>query len=141
MQNRLLEDSLTEVEVFTASLERCLSDRSFISSFYERFLASSEDVRHKFWLTNFPDQERRLARSLRTLGRAVVGDLEALRHLSERAESHDRHHLDIGPHLYEVWRTCLMETAAEFDSEWSPVVERSWFVVLVHAIHYMTHRY
>lgn len=34
-----------------------------------------------------------------------------------------------------------METAAEFDSEWSPVVERSWFVVLVHAIHYMTHRY
>jgi len=132
---------VTEVEVFTASLDRCLTDRKFISSFYERFLDSSEEVRHKFWLTNFSDQEHRLARSLLVLGKAVVGDLDAVRHLASQAESHDRHHLDIGPHLYDLWRECLMETAATYDPEWNEDIERSWFVVLVHAIHYMTHRY
>lgn len=34
-----------------------------------------------------------------------------------------------------------METAATYDPEWNEDIERSWFVVLVHAIHYMTHRY
>lgn len=92
-------------------------------------------------MANFPDQERRLARSLRVLGDAMLGDMAAVRHLASRAESHDRQHLNIRPHLYEIWRETLIATAAEHDPEWSTDVAECWNVVLIHAIHYMTHRY
>lgn len=132
---------MPEVDFFNASLERCLDDSNFIPTFYERFLASSEDVRRKFALTDFFDQEKRLARSLRVLGAAMQGDFAALRHLNARAESHDRRHLDIRPDLYLLWEDALMKTAAETDPEWSSEVEEAWRVVLIHAIHYMVRRY
>lgn len=113
----------------------------FISHFYSRFLSSSDEVRHKFAMTNFDDQEKRLARSLRILGAAIGGDPAALRHLAARAESHDRHHLDIRIELYDLWRESLLATVAEFDPHWSDETDMSWQVVLDHAIHYMTKRY
>jgi hemoglobin-like flavoprotein len=132
---------MTEVAAFTASLDRCLGEPRFIPEFYQRFLAASEDVRHKFAMTNFDDQEKRLARSLRVLGAAVTGDPAALRHLAKRAESHDRYHLDIKYELYDLWRESLLATAAQFDPHWNEETDNSWQVVLDHAIHYMTKRY
>ncbi|MCC7436024.1 MAG: globin [Methanoregulaceae archaeon] len=132
---------MTEVAAFTASLDRCLEEPRFIPEFYQRFLSASDEVRHKFAMTNFDDQERRLARSLRVLGAAVTGDPAALRHLAKRAESHDRHHLDIKYELYDLWRESLLQTASEIDPHWNDETDTSWQVVLDHAIHYMTKRY
>lgn len=132
---------LPEIDTFNKSLERCLSDPEFIPRFYERFLASSEDVRRLFALTNFPDQEKRLARSLQVLGAAMQGDMAAVRHLNARAESHDRRHMDIRPDLYLLWEDALTKTASEVDPEWDDHVAESWKVVLIHAIHFMVKRY
>lgn len=132
---------MAEIDTFNSSLDRCLADAGFIPCFYERFLASSEDVRRKFEHTNFPDQQKRLARSLRVLGAAMQGDLVALRHLNARAESHSQHNLDIRPDLYLLWEDALMKTASEVDPEWNEHVAESWRVVLIHAIHYMVKRY
>lgn len=132
---------MAEVLVFSSSLERCLKKPLFTREFYVRFLFSSEEVRRKFDMTDFDAQEKRLARSLRTLGSAMEGNPNALRHLAARAESHDRNHANIEPHLYILWRESLMRTAAEFDDEWTEDVADAWGVVLDHAIHYMIRRY
>lgn len=132
---------MAEVLIFSSSLERCLRKPQFTHEFYVRFLFSSDDVRRKFDLTNFDEQEKRLARSLRTLGAAMEGDPTALRHLNARAESHDRNHANIEPHLYILWRESLMRTAAEFDEEWTEDVADAWGAVLDHAIHFMIKRY
>jgi hypothetical protein len=79
--------------------------------------------------------------SLRTLGGVMNGDLVALRHLNERAVSHDRHHMDIKPEFYDLWKIALMKTASIYDREWSAEVSDSWDLILNEGIRYMTKRY
>lgn len=110
-------------------------------AFYGRFLASSEEVRHKFRHTDFDNQHRMLLRSLELTATATEGDCAGLRELKERGETHDRHHLDIGPHLYELWLSAIVETASEFDAEWTDEVERAWRTILSHVIDHMVTHY
>ena len=126
---------------FLASLTRCDKDSGFISSFYERFLASSPEVREKFSETDFAVQRRMLLRSLRTVAGATVGEGDALQELSLRAETHRRGRLDIPPHLYVLWQMALVDTAAQFDSEWSTTTEKAWNDCLGYAVAYMVKRY
>lgn len=134
-------DQGTPKELFQESLNRCAESEEFIRSFYDRFLSASEDVREKFEHTDFDIQNQMLLRSLRITAGATAGDPDALRELRARAQTHDRYHLDIEPRLYEIWRTALIATASEFDSEWSDDIEHAWDNILGHVIHYMTKFY
>lgn len=126
---------------FVASLERCTRDESFIPAFYQRFLATSEEIREKFRDTDFEHQNQMLLQSLRLAAGATVGDSASLRELRNRAETHDRHHLNIAPRLYDDWLNAVIETARKFDVEWSDAVEESWRAILGHVIDYMRRRY
>ena len=126
---------------FLDSLNRCSQDDQFMAMFYRRFLATSPEVRKKFRDTEFSRQERVLLRSLQLSASATDGDPVALRELHSLAESHDRHHLDIRPELYEYWLDALVETAWEFDPEWNPQIEESWRHTLGHVIHHMIRNY
>ncbi|REK22189.1 MAG: globin [Planctomycetota bacterium] len=128
-------------EIFTASLARCVTSDAFVATFYRRFLASSDEVRAKFQHTDFAVQHRMLLRSLELIAAATAGDVEGLAELNARAESHDRHHLNIKRPLYELWLDALLETAREFDPEWDDSIEVAWRSVLGHAIDYMVRRY
>jgi len=46
------------VEVFRASLKRCLSNDDFLRQFYDRLLSSSEEARQKFENTDLARQGR-----------------------------------------------------------------------------------
>ncbi len=82
-----------------------------------------------------------LLRSLKLAAGATSGDPESLRELNERAETHDRHHLDIQPKHYEAWRTTIIETAKEFDPSWNEEVEEAWHTILGHVIKHMIRHY
>ncbi|MCA8883181.1 MAG: globin, partial [Rhodobacteraceae bacterium] len=82
-----------------------------------------------------------LLHSLNLSAGAVSGEPFALRELKERAESHDRHHLNIEPHLYDFWLNALIETAREFDDKWNPTIEHAWRTTFQHVIDYMRRRY
>lgn len=128
-------------DLFIASLDRCSSDEKFIPSFYERFLASSDEVRKKFMLTDFEKQNAMLLRSLRLAAGATAGDLDSLREVRERAQTHDRYHLDIEPRLYEVWLENAIATAADYDPEWNDSIEQAWRTILGHVINRMIRYY
>ena len=52
------------VDVFRASLKRCLASDDFLRQFYHRLLSSSEEVRRKFENTDLVRQARILEDSL-----------------------------------------------------------------------------
>jgi hemoglobin-like flavoprotein len=134
-------EELTLKERFIQSLDRCSGNDEFIPSFYNRFLSTSEEIRYKFLHTNFEKQNQMLLRSLRMAADATSGVPESLREMRERAETHNRHHLNIKPHLYELWLAAVVETASEFDNEWNEANEEAWNSVLGHAIKHMTKYY
>ena len=136
-----MSEPSTDKGLFHESLDRCLSSESFIPTFYERFTASSEDVKLRFARTDFEKQNKMLTRSLSLIAAATEGKPEGLRELNERAETHDRYHLKIKPELYELWRSAVLETAKEFDNQWNDEVDKAWQHILDFAIAYMVRRF
>jgi hemoglobin-like flavoprotein len=128
-------------DIFLQSLKRCDLRGDFLEQFYERFIASSPDVRDKFVHTDLYRQRRMLRRSLELMARATAGDPEGLRELHDRAETHRRSKLDIAPPLYDLWLDALVSTAGESDPEWTPAIEDAWREILGIAIRHMTRRY
>ena len=134
-------DDPTPKDRFLKSLKRCAESEDFIPAFYDRFLSASEDIRTMFRHTDFDHQNRMLLRSLRLAGEAVAGHPDALREIRERAETHDRHHLNIEPRLYELWRSALIETSRRFDEQWDDDIEKAWHTILGHVISHMIKYY
>jgi hemoglobin-like flavoprotein len=130
----------TTRDLFLQSLERCLATGTFIGCFYERFIASSPDVRARFAHTDMARQQEKLTRSLRMLAAAVVGAPAGLRELAERAETHGRRGMRITPDLYELWSAAILATAREHDPQWSPDVEAAWVSTLNMVVQYMINR-
>ncbi len=128
-------------DVFLASLSRCTQWTGFIPAFYDRFLASSDDVRARFRNTDFDRQNRMLLRSLELAAAATAGEPEGLREIRERAATHDRFHLDIRPPLYDLWLSAIVRTARDFDGEWNDDVEKAWWRILGLVVQFMIRRY
>lgn len=131
----------TPKELFLESLGRCTGNDSFIPAFYEKFLASNEEVRQKFRRTNFEQQNQMLLRSLQLAAGATIGEPQSLRELRARAESHDRYHLHIKPELYELWLEAALTTASEFDPQWNQDTESAWRSILGYVIDFMVKKF
>jgi hemoglobin-like flavoprotein len=133
----------SDSEIFQASLKRCLADNEFLRDFYERFMASSPEVREKFQGTNFPRQTRVLADSLYLMAVASEskGDAIAWKELDRLAEAHSRGGLDIRPDLYESWLDCLLKAASKYDTEFSSGIEEAWRNALGPGIEHLRSRY
>jgi hemoglobin-like flavoprotein len=131
------------VEVFLASLKRCLAVPGFMDDFYGRFVGTSEEVREKFRNTDMKRQAQVLADSLYVVANAVQGEegSPARRELPRIAERHSRRERDIRPGLYDLWMSCLVETARSHDPEFGPAIEHAWREVLLFGAEYMRQRY
>lgn len=134
-------DEPTPKSLFTESLHRCTANDQFIPSFYEQFLASSDDVRRRFRFTSFEKQNKLLVRSLELAAQATEGEPKALAELKERGKTHDRNHLDIKPDLYALWLDSLVATAREFDSQWDDSIESAWRTILGFVVRRMISAY
>lgn len=131
------------VEVFLASLRRCLADEDFLRQFYHRLMSSSEEVRIKFENTDLERQYRVLADSLYMLAVAAQSTQSseefspAWTEMSRLARLHDRDHLDIRPGLYDLWLHHLLEAARTHDPLFTPEIEEDWRTTLETGIAYL----
>ena len=115
-----------DLENFNDSLARCTGSSRFAERFYERFTASSEEVRHFFRNTDMQRQRRLIAASFYLVMLAMDGQPEGKLHLERMGELHGPGAQDIPAHLYDVWLTCLIQTVQECDPQFSSEVERVW---------------
>ena len=136
-----MSDHPSTQKAFLASLTRCTESAEFVPAFYRRFMSTSEEVREKFAETDFEQQNRMLVQSLRLVAEATAGDSHGMHELRLRAETHDRHHLDIRPGLYELWFDAVIDTAREYDDGWTPAIEDAWRRTLKYAIDFMVRRH
>lgn len=135
------------VDVFRASLKRCLASEDFLRHFYHRFMASSEEVRQKFENTDLDRQARVLEDSLYLM--TVVAQSTrsgeevspAWREMARLGRMHSRHQLDIRPGLYDLWLHCLLDAARGNDPEFTPEIEEDWRKTLAIGIEYLRSQY
>jgi hemoglobin-like flavoprotein len=135
-----LSKELVRRRIFLESLARC-GRGAFVDRFYERFLASSPEVRAKFASTDFGRQRQMLLRSLELIAAAADGDPEGVEDLNARAETHSRSGLNIAPHLYDLWLESAIASAVEADPLWAPEVETAWRSILGAAIRHLSSQY
>ncbi len=123
------------------SLRRCNKDPKFMDIFYDKFIASSEKVAHKFAEVDLEKQKKALQLSLRMLIMSGRGDDTADMYLRHIAERHSRRDLDIEPELYALWLEALVATVRQVDLEFTSEVERAWREILQHGIDYLISEY
>ena len=128
-------------ELFEQSLSRCSSDPKFMPRFYRYFLQDSDEIQEKFRYTNFDKQYRVLLESLELSAAATAGDAHALQEMKHLARRHDRNHLDIDQHHYELWLEAVIRAASEFDAQWDAEIEESWRSILGFVIQHMIRSY
>jgi len=131
----------TDLDAVTASYHRCRASDGFFDRFYERFLAKSPDIAHKFRHTDFKRQKLMLRESLISMllfNHDVGTAREELERLGER---HSRRQVDIAPYMYELWLDSLCETIAEHDPEFTPQLEAEWRSAMKAGIELLISRY
>lgn len=131
------------VEIFRASLGRCLAAPRFLHNFYNLFIGSSAEVREKFKHTEFARQTRILSDSLYIMAIAAESSSEgvAWKELDRLGARHARTDLDVRPALYDTWLECLLEAARQHDPEFSAEVEDAWRKTLGPGIERLRSRY
>jgi hemoglobin-like flavoprotein len=130
-------------DTFLVSLGRCRATAGFLDAFYQRFVASSDEVRAKFAKTDMMRQVQMLEDTLFVVANAVQGEegSPARSDLPRIAERHSRRDLDIGPELFDLFLECLIVTVRTHDPKFSPEVEAAWREVMGFSIDYMRKRY
>jgi len=130
-------------DTFLASFARCRAAAGFLDAFYQRFVASSEEVRAKFAGTDMKRQVRMLEDSLFVVAVAVQGEEGSLARseLPRIAARHSRADRDVRPQLYDLWLGCLIDTVRTHDPQFSAEVEAAWRETMAFGIDYMRARY
>jgi hemoglobin-like flavoprotein len=119
------------VELVRKSYGRCLKDGNFFDKFYDRFLASSPEVKQKFANTDFAKQKMLINKGVNMMIMYATGDNVIANNVIMRLrETHNVDNLDIAPRLYQLWKKALMETISECDSEQTDDILSAWDEVL-----------
>ena len=109
-----------------ASYDRCLENAEFFDTFYEKFLAKSEEIPPLFANTDFRRQKQMIRMSVRMLVRLGAGEDATKLAISKLGESHSRRQHNIRPELYGLWLDALCESIAQHDPEYTPELEQQW---------------
>jgi len=129
-------------EIFCDSYERCLKKADFFDRFYDRYISSNDIVAQKFANTDMETQKRMLGASLHMLMSLSKNDSEEATAYFERIGTvHGRSAHNIGPELYDLWMTCLLQAVEECDSRYDTSVENAWREILTGGIKIMQSMY
>ena len=115
-----------DLDSVTASYCRCRSSEGFVDTFYEHFLAKSQEVSDRFRGTDFARQRRVLRESLLAMLLFNRGSQLARDELERLGLRHGRCGLDISPRLYDLWLDALCEAVEQHDPEYTTDLKDQW---------------
>lgn len=130
--------------IFDASYKRVLSEdkngSGFFEAFYQRFLASDQQVAQRFANTNMASQQGMLKKSFYSLFAFYASGQadDAIRSIAER---HNQKNLNIKPEFYDLWLACLIDTIKDYDDQFCDDIELAWRLVMTPGITYMKFKY
>lgn len=124
-----------------ASIEsyRRVRSADFAARFYDKLLGSSAEIARTFERTDFTRQRELFQHGVLMLLEYAEGKAVASMAMQRLGAMHGRAHLNVAPRLYTTWTSCLIETLAAFDPEWSPALEAHWREDLAPGIAFLAH--
>lgn len=124
-------------KITRASFTRCAASPGFFPAFYRSFFAALPAAEPRFAKTDLPRQHKLIEHAIKILlifPQQPSGEPTLLTRL---AEKHGKAELAIDPAWYPVFLDSLIETAREFDPEFTPETGRAWREALGPGIEYM----
>ncbi|MCR9117515.1 MAG: globin [bacterium] len=118
-----------------ASYQRCRFAGDFFDAFYDRFLKKAPDLPTMFERTDFHHQKRMLKQSLFELISFYRGIDSAAAEVAKLAERHRQ--MNVSEAHYQYWLEALVETAADFDPEFTDELASDWRNVMTPGIEAM----
>ena len=106
----------------------------FIDAFYDRFLASSDEIAVLFVNTDFNTQKNMLLMSLVHVASfdPIHGPDAIMKRLAIRHRD-----LHVLSHLYRLWLESLLDTVKAYDPEYDQDVREAWRRILTSGIAFM----
>ena len=130
-----------DLDTVTRSYHRCMASEGFLDTFYQRFLAKSDEVAQKFRGTDFTRQKRMLRQSLLMMVMFNRDPQGVQQDLDQLAERHSRRGVDIPAHLYQLWLEALCETVEQCDPEFTPEIADYWRAAMQPGIELLISKY
>lgn len=121
----------------TESFRRCRSDKQFIQTFYDVFLAKSPEIAAKFTKTNFKLQKLLLRESLLMVLAFHLSMSGAREEIVELGARHQKT-LGVKPEHYTMWLDALCEAVRRHDPQCTDELEAKWREALQKPIELMT---
>lgn len=122
------------------SYKRARNEPRFLDRFYERFIGSDEAIAPFFVATDMVQQKFLLSRSLAIMFQHACGVAGTRISLDKWARQHGPSGLNIPERLYRCWLDSLIQTVAEFDSEFTRELEDRWRKILGKEVDYFVQR-
>ena len=139
-RSELCKDNLGEL--FSDSYERCLQRADFVDQFYDNYIAANDVVAEKFAHADMNVQKAMLHASLHMImALRSVSPEEAVKYFEGIGTTHNRHHHDITPELYDCWLSCLLETVRDCDKHYDADVDAAWRTMCADGIRIMKSMY
>ena len=123
------------------SLQRCLSKPEFLDIFYEKFLASSDEIKEKFVNTRFPNQKIMLKASLHIMLLLAQGGIKNTETLQKLADKHNKKGLDIRPEFYQYWVSSMIFAVKSCDPKYTDILAEAWINALKPGVDFFTSKY
>lgn len=119
-----------EIEDVKVSYGRAVLAPKFFDDFYDRFLASSPEIKLMFAKTDLTKQKKLVREGVSFLVMFAAGAHTGKTKIEALAKSHDRKHLNVRPDMYRLWIDSLMFVVAKYDPKYEPALEGKWRRVL-----------
>jgi hemoglobin-like flavoprotein len=114
-------DNLT---LFRESLARVTAHAGFFDSFYDHFMAQSEEIAVIFVRRDMAQLKQKLQETLQILADTVEGRPGFGLYVEMLGRIHQR--LNINRLHFEMWRDALVDTVEVFDEQYSSQIRRAW---------------
>lgn len=130
-----------ELDLVNQSYNRCLENKDFFPHFYKNFTSKSPDIAERFKNTDMKRQMDALRLGLQYMIMFASGSKIAAAKVEDLGLTHDRHHRNITPELYEAWLQSLIETIKSCDPNYSDEIAMAWRNTLGFGIRQMKSMY
>lgn len=128
---------MIDSEKVAQSFGRCVFKGDVIERFYDLFIDSHPDIKHRFLETDFASQKNLLRQGIGLAIMFASGNPVGENGINRIRKSHSASGLNIPPYLYPYWKKSFLQAVSEFDAEFSEELKGQWDGVLQRTIDFI----
>ncbi|MCG7871427.1 MAG: globin [Candidatus Thiodiazotropha lotti] len=114
----------TNLKRFQQSLRRISLKQGFYDTFYDHFIAQSDEIATIFHARDMDQLKGKLKETLQMIEDALMGKPGVVLYLEMLGRIHTR--LKVDQRHFEMWRDALLSTIERFDDEYDAEVKMAW---------------